>query len=232
MISLLRTKGYEEALTESPVAARLEITFSSQDKSTVSTLVVLSFAVSYALGLQATANSNIPSNVSIQPGEVPLSLFFRTATRENIDYRLGREDVIEIRVFELDQLNRTVRISGDGSIELPLVGRLPASGMTAEELAEEVASHLRDRYVQNPQVSIFILEFNSRKVSLLGAVQAPASYALLGQRRTALSSKLRLSISRRSSSQRSTRTVSSSQNGSSRVSRPRFAGFPPMGDFI
>jgi polysaccharide export outer membrane protein len=133
--------------------------------------------------LEEIADSNIPSNVNIEPGDVPLSLFFRAATGENIDYRLGREDVIEIRVFELDQLNRTVRVSGNGSIELPLVGRLPASGMTAEEVAEEVASRLRDRYVQNPQVSIFILEFNSRKVSLLGAVQTPASYPLIGQRR-------------------------------------------------
>ena len=132
--------------------------------------------------LEEIADSNIPSDVSIEPGDVPLSLFFRAATGENMDYRLGREDVIEIRVFELDQLNRTVRVSGDGSVELPLVGRLPASGMTAEEVAEEVASRLRDRYVQNPQVSIFILEFNSRKVSLLGAVQIPASYALVGQR--------------------------------------------------
>ena len=133
--------------------------------------------------LEEIADSNIPSNVSIEPDNVPLSLFFRAATDENIDYRLGREDVIEIRVFELDQLNRTVRVSGNGSIELPLVGRLPASGMTAEEVAEEIASRLRDRYVQNPQVSIFILEFNSRKVSLLGAVQTPASYPLVGQRR-------------------------------------------------
>lgn len=133
--------------------------------------------------LEEIADSYIPSDVSIEPDNVPLSLFFRAATDENIDYRLGREDVIEIRVFELDQLNRTVRVSGNGSIELPLVGRLPASGMTTEQVAEEVASRLRDRYVQNPQVSIFILEFNSRRVSLLGAVQTPASYALVGQRR-------------------------------------------------
>ncbi|TDI44224.1 MAG: hypothetical protein E2P02_09940 [Acidobacteria bacterium] len=140
-------------------------------------------AATETLAVEEVADSIVPSNVSIEPDDVPLSLFFHASTADNMDYRLGREDVIEIRVFELDQLNRTVRISGDGSIELPLVGRLRASDMTAEEVAEEVASRLRDRYVQNPQVSIFILEFNSRKVSFLGAVQMPASYALVGQRR-------------------------------------------------
>ena len=88
-----------------------------------------------------------------------------------------------MRVFELDQLNRKVRVSGDGHIELPLVGRLRAAGLTSEEVAAAVATHLKDRYVQNPQVSIFIVEFNSQKISLLGAVQSPSTYPLVGQRR-------------------------------------------------
>lgn len=128
-------------------------------------------------------NPNIPANVSIQPEGTPPSLFFELAALSSEDYRLGPEDVIEVRVFELDQLNRKVRVSGDGAIELPLVGSFRAAGLTAEQVSAQVADRLRDRYVQNPQVSIFIVEFNSQKVSLLGAVQNPSTYPLVGQRR-------------------------------------------------
>lgn len=128
-------------------------------------------------------NPNVPANVSIQPEDIPPSLFFELPTLTSEDYLLGPEDVIEVRVFELDQLNRKVRISGDGRIELPLVGNLRVAGLTGEEVSAEVAARLKDRYVQNPQVSIFIVEFNSQKVSLLGAVKAPSTYALVGQRR-------------------------------------------------
>jgi polysaccharide export outer membrane protein len=137
-------------------------------------------------GIDAAAeierDPNIPEHVSIQPADIPVSLFFYPAPTNRGDYRLGPEDVIEVRVFELDQLNRKVRVSGDGFIDLPLVGSFQAAGLSAEEVAQAVADRLRDRYVQNPQVSIFIVEFNSQKISLLGAVQSPSSYPLVGQR--------------------------------------------------
>jgi polysaccharide export outer membrane protein len=125
----------------------------------------------------------IPRGVAIEPSDVPPSFFFRASTGTAGDYRLGPEDVIDVRVFELDQLNRTVRVSGDDHIELPLVGRIRVSGLTTNQVAEEIANRLRDRYVQNPQVSIFITQFHSQKVSLLGAVATPSSYPLSGQRR-------------------------------------------------
>jgi polysaccharide export outer membrane protein len=125
----------------------------------------------------------VPPRVAIEPADVPVSFFFHASTGGGDDYRLGPEDVIEVRVFELDQLNRTVRVSGDGRIELPLVGSVDVSGLTANKVASQIADRLRDRYVQNPQVSIFITEFKSQKVSLLGAVANPATYPLSGQRR-------------------------------------------------
>jgi polysaccharide export outer membrane protein len=125
----------------------------------------------------------VPPKVSIEPADVPTSFFFHASKGTTDDYRLGPEDVIEVRVFELDQLNRTVRVSGDGKVELPLVGSIEVTGLTTNQLATHIADRLRDRYVQNPQVSIFITQFNSQKVSLLGAVANPATYPLSGQRR-------------------------------------------------
>ncbi len=125
----------------------------------------------------------VPPKVAIEPADVPVGFFFQASTATAADYRLGPEDVIEVRVFELDQLNRTLRVSGDGKIELPLVGSIEVTGLTPNKVAAQIADRLRDRYVQNPQVSLFITEFNSQKVSLLGAVATPASYPLSGQRR-------------------------------------------------
>jgi polysaccharide biosynthesis/export protein len=125
----------------------------------------------------------VPPKVAIEPPDVPATFFFRASSDAVEDYKLGAEDVVEIRVFELDQLNRTVRVSNDGNIELPLVGSLRVKGQTTIQVADQIANRLRDRYVQNPQVSIFITQFNSQKVSLLGAVTTPASYPLSGQRR-------------------------------------------------
>jgi polysaccharide export outer membrane protein len=125
----------------------------------------------------------VPPKVAIEPPDVPVSFFFHASTGTADDYKLGPEDVVEVRVFELDQLNRTVRVSGDGKIELPLVGSISVNGLTPNGVAAQIADRLRDRYVQNPQVSIFITDFKSQKVSLLGAVAAPATYPLSGQRR-------------------------------------------------
>ena len=125
----------------------------------------------------------VPPKVKIEPADVPVSFFFHASTASADDYKLGPEDVIEVRVFELDQLNRTLRVSGDGKIELPLVGSIEVSGLTPNKVAAQIADRLRDRYVQNPQVSIFITEFKSQKISLLGAVATPAAYPLSGQRR-------------------------------------------------
>jgi polysaccharide export outer membrane protein len=118
----------------------------------------------------------------IEPADIGPQLFFDQTGPSTDEYRLGPEDVIEIRVFELDQLNRTVRVSGDGTMDLPLIGSVPVRGLTPEGVAFQVAERLRNRFVQDPQVSVFIKEFHSQKVSLLGAVSSPATYPLVGRR--------------------------------------------------
>ena len=128
------------------------------------------------------ADPSVPEDASIEPEDIDPHLFFHHASTQSESYRMGAEDVLDIRVFELDQLNRTVRVSGDGSIDLPLVGRIPVQGLTADQVSARVADLLQNRYVQDPQVSIFVREFNSQRVSLLGAVKQPATYPVMGRR--------------------------------------------------
>jgi len=97
------------------------------------------------------------------------------------DYKIGPKDLLEISVFGLDELNKTVRVSEDGKITLPLLGEVEVEGLTKGEVEKKLSQLLEEKYLQNPQVTIFIREYQSKRVSVLGAVQNPGPYELLGR---------------------------------------------------
>jgi polysaccharide biosynthesis/export protein len=99
-----------------------------------------------------------------------------------LEHLIGPEDLLEISVFEVPQLSRTVRVSEAGSISLPLLGELSVSGLTVAQLETRLREALSKGYVEDPQVSVFVKEYSSRKVSVIGAVGAPGVYELLGPR--------------------------------------------------
>jgi polysaccharide biosynthesis/export protein len=71
--------------------------------------------------------------------------------------------------------NRSVRVTAEGTILLPFIGRVQAAGLTEGELVEQLQPRLKD-YLRNPRVSIFVKEYNSRQVAVLGAVIRPGLY--------------------------------------------------------
>jgi polysaccharide export outer membrane protein len=91
--------------------------------------------------------------------------------------RLGIDDVFEVRVLGEPDLSGPYRISADGTIDYPFVGRLSAAGMRSGEVQELIATKLGDGYLKKPQVSVMVKEWNSRKVSVIGQVQKPGSVA-------------------------------------------------------
>lgn len=96
-----------------------------------------------------------------------------------MEYRIGAKDLLEIRVFELPELNQTVRVSEDGSITMSLLGRVEVAGLTAQELETRLASLLEDRFTTGgAHVTVFIREF--QKVAVIGAVGRPGMYELVG----------------------------------------------------
>ena len=96
------------------------------------------------------------------------------------DYRIGPEDLLEIQVFGVEQLSRTVRVNSRGLVSLPLIGVIEVAGMTAQEAESSIAQKLSASYLQNPQVSLFIKEFTSQRVTIEGAVNKPGIYPLRG----------------------------------------------------
>jgi len=95
---------------------------------------------------------------------------------------VGAEDLLEISVFEIPDLNRTVRVSTKGTISLPLLGEIKVAGLTPAELESRLRDELGRRYLQDPQVSVFVKEHGSSKVSVLGAVGKPGVYEMVGPR--------------------------------------------------
>jgi len=98
------------------------------------------------------------------------------------DYRIGRQDLLEIRVFDVEDLNQTVRVGDDGSISMPLIGLLLVNGLTKTDLERKIATLLEERYVRDPQVTVFVKEYESKRVAVSGAVKRPGSYEMLGRK--------------------------------------------------
>jgi polysaccharide export outer membrane protein len=96
------------------------------------------------------------------------------------EYILGPRDLLEIKVFELPELNQTVRVSEDGSITIPLLNRVIVGGLSKDAVEKKLAKLLEEKYVKNPQVSVFIREYQSRLVAVIGAVEKPGMYELVG----------------------------------------------------
>jgi polysaccharide export outer membrane protein len=107
---------------------------------------------------------------------------FDTASRSGLgEYRIGPEDLIEIQVFGVDQLARTVRVNSFGMVSLPLIGPTPVGGMTSSEAERLISRKLAENYLQDPQVSVFIKEYTNQRVTVEGAVAKPGIYPLRGQ---------------------------------------------------
>lgn len=102
------------------------------------------------------------------------------------DLPLGPGDLIEISVVNMLELSgRKFRVPRDGSINLPLVGAVPVSGRSAAELEEDLRQRLQQRYMHNPQVSVFVHERRSQRISALGAVRKGGVLELSGRLRLA-----------------------------------------------
>lgn len=97
------------------------------------------------------------------------------------DYVIGPEDVLEIDAYNIEELKKTVRVNSQGDIALPLVGVIRAKGMTISQLEKFITSRL-EKYIEETVVNVFVKEYRSQRISVVGAVDKPQVYAVTGQR--------------------------------------------------
>jgi len=105
----------------------------------------------------------------------------KTENDQSYEYQIGAKDLLAISVFEVPELNITVRVSENGLINLPLLGEVKAEGLSRFDLEKKIAASLEKNYLKNAQVTIFIREFQSKKVSVMGAVKDPGDHDLIGR---------------------------------------------------
>ena len=93
-------------------------------------------------------------------------------------YKIGPEDLIEVTVFKVPELSKAAQVSAQGSVNLPLLGEQQIAGMTAQEAERKLTKLYGAKYLQNPQISVYVKESNSQRVTLEGAVKKPGVYPL------------------------------------------------------
>ena len=142
---------------------------------------------SLAAGTPPEAGSQAPApSPPASPNPVAGSA---TAVRPNAaavgpsaDYVIGKEDLLELGVFQQPDLTRIVRVSGDGTISLPLLGVIAVDGLTTKQAEAKLRDLLAERYLTDPQVWVFVKEAKSKKISVVGAVEKPGTIEMLGSR--------------------------------------------------
>jgi polysaccharide export outer membrane protein len=97
------------------------------------------------------------------------------------DYRVGAQDLLQISVFGVQDLDKEVRVNSNGQISLPLIGGVMAGGRSIPELEKELAAKYASGYLQNPQVSVFVKEYASQRITLEGAINKPGIYPITGK---------------------------------------------------
>ncbi|MBS1808070.1 MAG: polysaccharide biosynthesis/export family protein [Acidobacteria bacterium] len=105
-----------------------------------------------------------------------------TKANEN-SYRIGIGDLLDVRVLNHPEMSRKTRVEGTGIIRMPYVGEVPATCLTETQLSQIITDRYR-KYIREPNVDVFIEEYSSQPVAVIGAVDKPGRFQL--QRRVRL----------------------------------------------
>src|SRR5687767_12812162 len=147
------------------------------------TSVRLIVPLTFAMLLSSTAQAQKPASPSSGP-PTPVATAGATAAKPpadtSADYRLVPGDKLRIEVYKDAQLSQTLQVRPDGKITLPLVGDLPASGRTSNELRDTISASLKE-YIANPVVTVIVTETVPPVIYVVGEVTSPGPQPLTGQ---------------------------------------------------
>ena len=138
-------------------------------------LIVLGMVASFSTG--CANNPTIADNGAVVKANTA-ELDYGANTQ---DYRIGASDLLDIKVFQADELSREVRVDTRGFITLPLLGSIQVAGLTQAQTEQKLADLMRQSMLQNPQVTVFIKEYTSQRVTIEGEVKKPGVYPIKGQ---------------------------------------------------
>ena len=129
----------------------------------------------------SSAEDRVPSVASSPKNLERLQALWDARSKgTSTDYPIGIGDLLQISVPGVDDFKeRTVRVGSEGNIDLPLIGTIHAAGIPESQLRDNLAKAL-EKYMYDPQVDLFVKEYKSRQVAVVGAVRAPGLITLSG----------------------------------------------------
>ena len=143
-------------------------------------LVAQAQASARGAGPSATPGVNPSATPSVVGGE-PTVVNMALPSTIGADYKIAPNDLLEVEIFGVSELKRTVRVNATGQIALPLIGQLQVAGLTPSDAEALIAIKYGGKYLHDPQVSIFIKEFTTLRITVDGAVAKPGIFPLTGQ---------------------------------------------------
>ena len=131
----------------------------------------------------ADGRVGVPMNVAIPSTTADVAASAPSAAPVNMtSYVLGAEDQITVRVFAADDIpDKPAQIDNDGTVTLPMIGRVHAAGLTVEQLQANLVTAYK-KYFKDPQVTVQVNDFRSQPVSVAGNVTTPSVVQLRGNR--------------------------------------------------
>ncbi len=93
-------------------------------------------------------------------------------------YILSPNDVVQVKVYQEDDLETKMRIGKDGTTSFPLIGVINLGGKTVAQAADLIRARLADGYLVNPQITVSVIEYAKRRFTVLGQVQKPGTYEI------------------------------------------------------
>ena len=149
-------------------------------------------------------------------------LFFPgSAFAQNPDYKIQPTDVLNITVFQQPDLTTKARVSADGYISFPLLGKVYVKDLSADELAQELKELLEKDYLVSAQVSVFVEQYHPRQVTILGEVVKPGKYSMPTEKKITLMEAIALAGGFTKDAAMNNTTVLRTENGKERVIKVR-----------
>lgn len=141
---------------------------------------IVLFAVLCLLSAQSVvAQSNSDNNNSPIPAVATPAPVSSTASAHSGKDVIGADDAVTIVVLQSEELTKTWRVNGVGDLDLPLVGKIHAAGVSADQFQEKLTGALK-QFIIDPQVTVYITEFRSQPVTVTGAVHRPGTFQTEG----------------------------------------------------
>ncbi len=173
----------QEGHTSCPSAKRL---------GRLAVLLIVLFSISCLL--QGCSNAVLKGALPYDPAEAEklyIAAFERVKGLQTLDegasssfvHRIAQSDVLEIKVFENENMSIRTRVDSDGSISFSPLGKIQVKGTTAKSLEDYLKAKLRGSYIPDPHVTVLVDESSALNVMVIGSVNNPGSHPLWGEKR-------------------------------------------------